>query len=163
MLPSVAATAAPAAADSTPDTQRQLLTSVHSHTHMIRCLSHLYLSPALQRGVCLSLYPSPDVSMALVSLCRWFLTSGDRPIGARALTNTKTLVKLTEAYIKLVWELVVDRYIGRYLVFFQYRHWPISFSVWPMCSRWDFYFDGAENGSAWPHNAHILPLVYCRR
>ncbi len=35
--------------------------------------------------------------------------------------------------------LVVDRYIGRYLPFFKYRHEPISFSVWPMC--WNFYFD----------------------
>ncbi len=34
---------------------------------------------------------------------------------------------------------------GRYLAFFKYRHWPISFSVWPMRSRWDFYFDGAES------------------
>ncbi len=34
---------------------------------------------------------------------------------------------------------------GRYLAFFKYRHWPISFSVWPMHSRWDFYFDGAES------------------
>ncbi len=32
-----------------------------------------------------------------------------------------------------------------------------------MCSSWDFYFDGAENGSAWAHSAHILPLVRCRR
>ncbi len=36
------------------------------------------------------------------------------------------------------------------------------FPVWPMCSRQDF-FDSAENGSAWTHTAHILPLVRCRR
>ncbi len=54
------------------------------------------------------------------------------------------------------------RSIGRYLLFIKYRHQPISFSVWPMCSWQDFYFDDAENGSAWAHSAHILSLVRCR-
>ncbi len=28
-----------------------------------------------------------------------------------------------------------------------------------MRSSQDFYFDGAESGSAWAHSAHILPVV----
>ncbi len=27
----------------------------------------------------------------------------------------------------------------------------------------DFYFDDDDNGSAWEHGAHILPLVRCHR
>ncbi len=46
---------------------------------------------------------------------------------------------------------MVDRYIGWYLSFFKSRHRQICFSVWPMCSRRDFYFDD------------ILPLVPCHR
>lgn len=42
-----------------------LLTSTHTTVIIIiRCVSHLYLPAALQRGVCLSLYPSLDSSMA---------------------------------------------------------------------------------------------------
>uniref|UniRef100_A0A8C1KS64 Terminal uridylyl transferase 7 n=1 Tax=Cyprinus carpio TaxID=7962 RepID=A0A8C1KS64_CYPCA len=37
-------------------------------------------------------------------------------------------------------DYLVDRYIAK--AFFKYRHRPISFSAWPMCSRGDFYFDG---------------------
>lgn len=33
-----------------------------------------------------------------------------------------------------------------YLACFKYQHWPISFSVWTMCSRRHFYFDRAEDG-----------------
>ncbi len=32
-----------------------------------------------------------------------------------------------------------------------------------MCSWQDFFFDDAENGSAWAHSAHILSFVRCRR
>ncbi len=39
-----------------------------------------------------------------------------------------------------------------------HKHRQISFSVWPMRSWRDFYFDGAENCSACAHSAHILPL-----
>ncbi len=34
--------------------------------------------------------------------------------------------------------------IGRYLAFFKYRHRLIRFSVWPLRSRQDFYFDGTQ-------------------
>ncbi len=47
-----------------------------------------------------------------------------------------------------VCKLMVDRYIGRYLALFKYQLWLISFSVWPMRSWRDFYFDSADNGSA---------------
>ncbi len=40
---------------------------------------------------------------------------------------------------------IYRQYIGRYLIFFKYWHWPLHFSVWPMCSGRDFYFDSAEN------------------
>ncbi len=38
----------------------------------------------------------------------------------------------------------------------RYRY---RFSVWSMRRSRDFYFDGAENCSAWALSAHILPLV----
>ncbi len=41
------------------------------------------------------------------------------------------------------------------MTFFKHQHRPISFFVWPMCSRRDFYFDGAQS-------ALIIPLVRCR-
>jgi len=43
--------------------------------------------------------------------------------------------------------LVVDQYIGQCLDFFNYRHWPLSFSVWSMCRKRDFYFDSTDNVS----------------
>lgn len=42
--------------------------------------------------------------------------------------------------------LVVDQYIGQCLDFFNYRRWPLSFSVWLTCLKQDFYFDCIENG-----------------
>ncbi len=67
-----------------------------------------------------------------------------------------------------MFKVVVDRYIAKADIsadiwqFFKYRHRPISFSVWPMRSRrdfyldgtMDFYFDGVENGSAWAQCSH---------
>ncbi len=35
-----------------------------------------------------------------------------------------------------------------------------KFSVWPIRSRRDFYFDGTDNGSAWAHSIHHR-YVWC--
>ncbi len=100
-------------------THRDSCSHLFTHTHIWSGVCLTFICLQLSSGGFVSPFTLPlTFPWQLVSLCRWFLISGEGPIGARALTNTKTLVKLTEAYIKLVRELVVDRYIGRYLVFF---------------------------------------------
>ncbi len=67
------------------------------------------------------------------------------PIPVKFLDYTNTVFNINKFTIVVnqYWKV---QYIGRYLaLYFCYWYWPISFSNWPMCRKWDFYFESADN------------------